>query len=521
MIAEILSSSRSFSSVDYNERKVSKGVAELLEMKNFGYLQDLGIADAAAMQKFLKDYSAKNDRIIKTQFHVAISCKGSEHTHVELVKVAHQYLDKMGYAKEGQPLLIYAHHDTDNNHIHVITSRVDPQGNKINDSFERVRSQQAIDEIMGVNRDERLNKAVANALSYKFESIPQFKAILESSGYECYEEDKDLFIKRSGVVQGKLHIVDIEKKIMKDYLEDKRKKQLKAIMQKYRDMVSDKEELKDVLRKKFGVDLIFIGSKDTPRGYMAVDHKNKAVYKGSSVLPIKSLLLFRDKDERLRRMDAFIDSMLEDNNKLTSLELNGLLWRQFGTYLHNGQVVAGRERINLPDYILKTLRRNNKVSWLQSFNPSSQAEREILCTFGKIKDASLLTVDDSRVKNVSESLSTIKRAMNEKASNDVLFTLRSSGITMFKKNGHCYCVDINNRCVFDVTLYGIDLSTLEKGHIRQVMVNGTATHRANNIASGSIARLGSEGKAADTNREYEVGNRNRYEDIDDERTLKR
>ena len=65
MIAEILSSSRSFSSVDYNERKVSKGVAELLEMKNFGYLQDLGIADAAAMQKFLKDYSAKNDRMFQ------------------------------------------------------------------------------------------------------------------------------------------------------------------------------------------------------------------------------------------------------------------------------------------------------------------------------------------------------------------------------------------------------------------------------------------------------------------------
>lgn len=519
MIAEILSSSRSFSSVDYNERKVSKGVAELLEMKNFGYLQDLGIADAAAMQKFLKDYSAKNDRIIKTQFHVAISCKGSEHTHAELINIAHQYLEKMGYAKEGQPLLVYGHHDTDNNHIHVITSRVDPQGKKINDSFERVRSQQAIDEIMGVNRDERLNKAVANALIYKFESIPQFKAILESSGYECYEEDKDLFIKRSGVVQGKLHIVDIEKKTMKDYLEDKRKKQLKAIMQKYRDMVSDKEELKDVLRKKFGVDLIFIGSKDTPRGYMVVDHKNKAVYKGSTVLPIKSLLLFRDKDERLRRMDAFIDSMFEDNNKLTSIELNAMLWRQFGTYLHNGQVIAGKDRINLPDYILKTLRRNDKVSWLQSFNPSSQVEREILCKLGKIKDTSLLTIVDSRTRNVSESISTIKKALNEKTRDDVFSTLRSAGITMFKKDDHYYCVDINNKCVFDTREHGIDLLIIGKGH--NIHNNETTTEKTSNVTSGRITRLGGEGKAADINREFEVGSRRKYDDIDDERTLKR
>lgn len=36
MIATILPSSTTFHAVDYNERKVSEGVAELLEMKNFG-----------------------------------------------------------------------------------------------------------------------------------------------------------------------------------------------------------------------------------------------------------------------------------------------------------------------------------------------------------------------------------------------------------------------------------------------------------------------------------------------------
>ena len=36
MIATILPSSTTFHAVDYNARKVSEGVAELLEMKNFG-----------------------------------------------------------------------------------------------------------------------------------------------------------------------------------------------------------------------------------------------------------------------------------------------------------------------------------------------------------------------------------------------------------------------------------------------------------------------------------------------------
>ena len=38
MIATILPSSTTFHAVDYNERKVSEGVAELLEMENFGFI---------------------------------------------------------------------------------------------------------------------------------------------------------------------------------------------------------------------------------------------------------------------------------------------------------------------------------------------------------------------------------------------------------------------------------------------------------------------------------------------------
>ena len=40
MIATILKSSSSFSAVRYNERKVENGVAELVAIRNFGYLQD-------------------------------------------------------------------------------------------------------------------------------------------------------------------------------------------------------------------------------------------------------------------------------------------------------------------------------------------------------------------------------------------------------------------------------------------------------------------------------------------------
>lgn len=55
----------------------------------------------------------------------------------KLLDIAHRYLKEMGYAEEGQPLLVYAHRDTPNNHIHIITSRVAPDGHRISDKFEK------------------------------------------------------------------------------------------------------------------------------------------------------------------------------------------------------------------------------------------------------------------------------------------------------------------------------------------------------------------------------------------------
>lgn len=179
MIATILPSSTTFHAVDYNERKVSEGVAELLEMKGFDLI-DQNYTPEDLKQAFI-DYTYQyNDRIQKPQFHLAISCRGNEYTHEQLLEIAHKYLDEMGYGDPNQPVLIYAHHDTDNNHLHIVTSRVAPDGHKIDHNQERIRSQEVINRIMGENQEQRASDAVKKALDYRFSTISQFKAILRN-----------------------------------------------------------------------------------------------------------------------------------------------------------------------------------------------------------------------------------------------------------------------------------------------------------------------------------------------------
>ena len=92
MIATILPGSTNFHAVGYNEHKVSKGVARLIEIQNFGSLGTFHKPTPSELIGYLQKYSSQNSRIRKPQFHVAISCKGHEMSEDELLDFAHQYL---------------------------------------------------------------------------------------------------------------------------------------------------------------------------------------------------------------------------------------------------------------------------------------------------------------------------------------------------------------------------------------------------------------------------------------------
>lgn len=259
MIATILPGSADFHAVGYNEHKVSKGLARLIEMRNFG---TVGLADRPTTEEltgYLKKYSSTNNRIRKPQFHVAVSCKGREMTESELLDFAHRYLKEMGYAEPGQPWLIYAHHDTDNTHLHIITSRVAPDGRKIAHSHERRRSQEVIDRILGTDRQKKTADDIEAARQYTFSSFAQFKAIMVSMGYEVYQKEGIVFIKHGGKVQRQIPLAEVERLFKSGYRERARCRQLRSIFKKYRDVSGSKEELQKELKEKFGISLVFFG----------------------------------------------------------------------------------------------------------------------------------------------------------------------------------------------------------------------------------------------------------------------
>ena len=521
MIATILKSSSTFSAVRYNERKVEHGVAELVAIRGFGYLENAPeMRGITSLRNYLMDYSDRNDRTRNTQFHAAISCKGSEYSKDELIGIAWKYLEKMGYNNEGQPILMYFHHDTDNNHLHIVTSRISPDGKKIPDSMENIRSLKAIEEVMNMDVKYQNSEMMTRAKSYHFESASQFMAVFETSGYEAFIQDGDICIKRGGQVQDKVAVKDVEKLCRKNGdAEKKRIRQLRAILQKYRDQSSSREEMESLLKKKFGISIKFLGKEFSPYGYMVVDNATKTVFKGGDILGIKDLLKFQSREEKLQKVDFFIEDKLRENPLATTFDLNHDLHRFYGCHIRHGCIIMGKEKVELADYLVQKIKYNDKVSWVQGFFPANEQQVRLLSKMFHMSADHLHVSEDSGSNGYQSTIGTINYLLADShIENDresFFDRLNEEGIWTYRFEDKFFCVNPSKREVIDLEASGIDMSKFKSSRSADIE---TSEHK-HNVASGKARPISNEIGSSDRINYNPDANRNNYGEVDDERAM--
>ena len=517
MIATILPGSSNFHAVGYNERKVSKGTARLVEMLNFGKVGLTGGPTPEELRDYLQNYSESNSRIKKPQFHVAISCKGHEMSEQELLDFAHRYLKEMGYMEPGQPILIYSHYDTANTHLHIVTSRIAPDGRKIDHNNERCRSQEIIKRILGEDSKEKVKQDFERARQYRFNSFAQFKALMSSMGYEVYQKDDTAFLKRGGKVQMKVPMADFNSFYKYGVTDRARARQLRSILKKYRNICSDKDELKKEIKAMFGVDIIFFGKKDKPYGYILVDHSTKAVFHGARVLAVDELLDFATPQERFDRIESFIDQLFTLNPKTTQGEIFYKLRRQ-GAYIKKGVIHFNGQTRSLKRFMVDALERNNHIQWIESFKPMTDTERDILCKLGKGMPNSLIALATGRDANYTTFLSRLHDIFNEPDISDVRSELRSEGFSVKDDGDNTFAIDFNRHIIINLTEEGFDLTRLQRQPNSRKQ---TRQQNQKHIVMPRIRRLCDAGVGHGEKREWEVGYKGDYDRIDDASSLKR
>ena len=156
MIAKISATENLGGALGYNFKKVEKGeasillAAELYQDKEGSYTMEEVFAD-------MESLIPKKCRTKKTVFHCSLNPHPDEKLSDEqLTQIAKEYMEALGYGN--QPYIVFKHNDIARKHIHIVSLRIDGEGKKINDRFEKRRS-----------------KKITDALERKYNLIPSSK----------------------------------------------------------------------------------------------------------------------------------------------------------------------------------------------------------------------------------------------------------------------------------------------------------------------------------------------------------
>lgn len=427
----------------------------------------------------------------------------------------------MGYGESGQPLLVYSHYDTENTHLHIITSRVAPDGRKIQHSHERRRSQEVIDHILGNNRKKKTEDDIDAAKQYTFSSFAQFKAIMVSMGYEVYQKDENVFVKHGGKVQKEISFSEIESLFKSGYRERTRCRQLRSILKKYRDVSSNKEELQKELKTKFGIDIVFFGKKDTPYGYMLVDHANKIVIHGARVLAVEELLDFATPEERFNRIEDYIDRLLTLNPKITQSEIYSKIRKQ-RAYIKKGIIYFDGQSRPLKSFMAEAIDRNNRIAMVEMFRPATETERDLLCKIFKVSRTDLVDISPERTHYYTDAVNRLREIFNDENVSFIRSRLHEEGFTIHQEEDAIYAINFKQHIIINLTEENFNLERLNKRPMKKIKQQKQQQNRKYSSHLTSKTKLRDVGDASHgENREWEVGNKGSYDDLENSCYLKR
>ena len=163
MIAKISATENLGGALGYNFKKVQHNEASILCVNE---LRE-GFDGTYQIDRVLRDMQAlipEKCRTKKTVFHCSLNPHPNEKLSDEqLTQIAKEYMEALGYGK--QPYIVFKHNDIAREHIHIVSLRVDGEGKKINDRFEKRRSKQIIDTL-----ERKYNLIPSSKVSEKVET---------------------------------------------------------------------------------------------------------------------------------------------------------------------------------------------------------------------------------------------------------------------------------------------------------------------------------------------------------------
>ena len=222
------------SALEYNEKKVSNGEAEVIHTANVD-------PDLNGFLETIKRYERRNFSSKELSFHMSVNPSQTDGLSEEKVKeLVADIMEGLGFAN--QPYAVYRHDDIERRHYHVVSIRTDSNGRKIpsrqenrrclllqetlsmkygfivgcttNEQLDRVQTHQARFSPGKADTAVQIDSIVRYCCTYRFTSYTQFRFLLGTYGVSVTEVSSlpQRFVFRGLDDKGKACTVPISRK---------------------------------------------------------------------------------------------------------------------------------------------------------------------------------------------------------------------------------------------------------------------------------------------------------------------
>jgi len=128
MVARIISGKSIKGAVNYNEQKVGQGKAELIMAGNYPIDRQLLTYEEKLM--VLQQQAKLNQRVATNCVHISLNFETNEKIAAAVMdNIIQDYLAQIGFGE--QPYLVYRHQDAAHPHVHIVTTNIQQDGERI------------------------------------------------------------------------------------------------------------------------------------------------------------------------------------------------------------------------------------------------------------------------------------------------------------------------------------------------------------------------------------------------------
>ena len=169
----------------------------------------------------------------------------------------------------------------------------------------------------------------------------------------------------------------------------------------------------------------------------------------------------------------------------------------------------------------EAIERNNRIAMVEMFSPATEAERDLLCKIFKVSRTDLVDISPERTHYYTDAVNRLREIFNDETVISIRSRLHEEGFTIRQEEDVTYAINFKQHIIINLTEENFNLEQLKKQPMKQIERQKHLQSKKTTSRLSDKAKLRDAGGGSHSEkREWEVGQKGNYDNVDDEHSMK-